>query len=93
MGLVMTMSKSCCRWRQNRCTRAVSISLCEGKAQAMRDFLSRQGVSADSCHAYGDDISDLPMLQAVAFPTVVRGGRELEARAMELGWRVLSPNA
>lgn len=63
----------------------------EGKAAAIRDFLHKRGVNAAHCFAYGDDVSDLPMLQAVGQPTVVSGGRELEARAKVLGWRVIAP--
>lgn len=62
-----------------------------GKAEAIKIFLdSVNGVAMD-CYAYGDDISDLPMLQSVGKPTVVSGGRGLEARARELGWRVITP--
>jgi HAD superfamily hydrolase (TIGR01490 family) len=62
----------------------------EGKAEAIRRFLSERQVPAASCYAYGDDISDLPMLEAVGHPVVVPGGRGLEAQARVLGWRVMS---
>lgn len=63
----------------------------QGKATAIAAFLKHTGVPADICHAYGDDISDLPMLNAVGHPAVVRGGRGLEDHAAKVGWRVLSP--
>lgn len=63
----------------------------EGKALAMRNFLREQGMNPAHCFAYGDDVSDLPMLQAVGRPTVVSGGRKLEAQAKVLGWRVIEP--
>ncbi len=63
----------------------------EGKADAMRVFLSAMGSSAQDCYAYGDDMSDIPMLRAVGNPTVVRGGRYLEVHAQQLGWRIISP--
>ena len=62
-----------------------------GKAEAIRIFLASVNGVAEHCYAYGDDISDLPMLQSVGKPTVVRGGRGLEQRAQELGWRIISP--
>lgn len=62
-----------------------------GKAEAIGEFLSQRQCSPESCFAYGDDISDLPMLRAVGQPTVVSGGRELEARARAMGWRVIAP--
>ncbi len=61
----------------------------EGKAEAIRQFLKEQQVSAADCFAYGDDVSDLPMLQAVGHPVVVAGGRGLETQAREFGWRVI----
>jgi len=63
----------------------------EGKVTAIRTFLDAHGLAADQCYAYGDDISDFPMLEAVGRPTVVTGGRDLEARARSLGWRTIAP--
>lgn len=63
----------------------------EGKAEAMGIFLAAMGAEAQDCYAYGDDVSDIPMLQAVGKPTVVRGGRRLEAHAEQVGWRIISP--
>lgn len=65
----------------------------EGKARALLDFVRRQGVDPAECHAYGDDISDLPMLEQVGHPTVVTGGRALEEQARARGWRLLDLEA
>jgi len=62
-----------------------------GKAEAVRRFLTERGGIAADCYAYGDDISDAPMLDAVGYPTAVLGGRGLQAHAEAKGWRVLSP--
>lgn len=62
-----------------------------GKAEAVRAFLAARDVSPGVCHAYGDDISDAPMLAFVGHPTAVAGGRGLQAHAESLGWRVISP--
>ncbi len=63
----------------------------EGKAVAMRQFLAAVGGNADDCYAYGDDITDVPMLRAVGNPRVISGGRRLEDMAMAAGWQVMSP--
>lgn len=63
----------------------------EGKAEAIRRFLQARQVAPALCFAYGDDVSDMPMLESVGQPTVVSGGRELEQRARTQGWRVISP--
>ncbi len=62
-----------------------------GKVEALQQFLQARGGMPELCHAYGDDVSDLPMLSAVGQPTVVSGGRELEAKARAMGWRVIAP--
>ncbi len=64
----------------------------EGKAEAIELFLRNRNTDRQSCHAYGDDISDLPMLKSVGKPTVVSGGRGLEDYANKVGWRVIAPN-
>lgn len=64
----------------------------EGKATAVRTFLAARGVPAAVCCAYGDDISDAPMLEAVGHPTAVSGGRRLQAYAESRGWRIMAPS-
>ncbi len=63
-----------------------------GKAIAINLFLARHRVSADSCYAYGDDISDSDMLAAVGHPTVVRCNASSELMAENHGWRIIDPN-
>jgi HAD superfamily hydrolase (TIGR01490 family) len=63
----------------------------EGKATAVKAFLAARRVSPAVCSAYGDDISDAPMLALVGAPTVVSGGRGLQTYAEGRGWRVMSP--
>lgn len=63
----------------------------EGKAEAIRAFLKLHRIEAECCYAYGDDVSDLPMLHSVGLPTVVTGGRGLEQMARDLGWRTIAP--
>jgi HAD superfamily hydrolase (TIGR01490 family) len=63
-----------------------------GKVQAIVDFLSAQAcheVSLEDSYAYGDHISDLPMLSSVGNPRVIKGNADLEAYAMQQNWPVL----
>jgi len=63
----------------------------QGKADAVIEFLKANGADASQCFAYGDDISDAPMLSCVGFPYVVKGGRRLEAYAAQQGWPIIDP--
>jgi len=63
-----------------------------GKANAIAAFLARHGGNAATAWAYGDDMSDLPMLAAVGHPVAVVGDPQLEAHARAAGWEVLSPS-
>jgi HAD superfamily hydrolase (TIGR01490 family) len=60
-----------------------------GKAEAVAAFLRRSGTKPSRCFAYGDDISDLPMLSAVGHPTAVIGCPRLAAKAHEMGWQTM----
>lgn len=64
-----------------------------GKAEAIRRLLAARRIDAAACHAYGDDRSDLPMLEAVAHRHVVDGDPVLVAHARANGWEVLSAAA
>lgn len=61
-----------------------------GKADALNLFLSQRGVSASDCYAYGDDLSDLPMLEAVGSAVAVGPNRGLQDLAGQRGWSQLS---
>lgn len=63
-----------------------------GKADAMRLFMENKESHLSDCYAYGDDISDVPMLEIVGHPTAVTGGRRLESYAKEQGWPTINPN-
>ncbi|MDO3383096.1 HAD family hydrolase [Gilvimarinus algae] len=64
----------------------------EGKAEAIRAFIQAIPVNLSECYAYGDDVSDLPMLSLVGYPRVIAGGRALEVHARQHGWPVLAPH-
>ena len=63
-----------------------------GKAEAMRLFMEDKSSQLAECYAYGDDISDVPMLEIVGYPNAVTGGRGLEPYAREHGWNIIHPN-
>ncbi len=63
-----------------------------GKAEALRTFLEKQNSDARECFAYGDDISDIPMLEAVGSPKVVSGQTDLEEYARKLNWEIINPS-
>ena len=53
----------------------------EGKAIAIKAFLSRHGVPSHACWAFGDDLTDMPMLDAVGHPVAVIGDPALATAA------------
>jgi len=66
------------------------------KARAVAEFASWHGLKLDESYAYGDRISDLPMLESVGHPIAVNPGARLERAARLRGWpicdwRALSP--
>jgi phosphoserine phosphatase len=61
----------------------------EGKAKALRQFATVEGISLESSWAYSDSVSDLPMLEAVGHPVAVNPDAELLEIARREGWEVL----
>jgi HAD superfamily hydrolase (TIGR01490 family) len=61
----------------------------EGKRRAVLDFLSRNRARPESCYAFGDHLSDLPMLEAVGHPVVVPGDPALCELARARAWPLL----
>ncbi|MFH9010544.1 HAD family hydrolase [Streptomyces sp. NPDC017943] len=59
------------------------------KADALRSWCAGHGVDPAATTAYGDHVSDLPMLRAAGRGVVVGGDRELRAIAAREGWRLL----
>ncbi len=64
-----------------------------GKRQAMVDFLEESDALACDCYAYGDHLSDLPLLETVGHPRVVAGNTDLVSVARHRGWPVLGTSA
>ncbi len=61
----------------------------QGKAEAICQYLWLNNIEAKNCYAYGDDISDRYMLEAVGHPNVVSGNAELEAWAKEFNYPII----
>ncbi|MGW7089790.1 HAD family hydrolase [Streptomyces sp. NPDC054871] len=63
--------------------------IAEGKREAVRGLLRRYPhISPGDCHAYGDHLSDLPMMAEVGHPTVV--GDDPQLLAALAGARTIS---
>lgn len=58
----------------------------EGKREAIRLYAKKNLINLSNCSAYGDHISDLPMLELVGNPFVVAGDAELDEIASNRGW-------
>lgn len=62
----------------------------DGKARAIECYQEKVGnINFNKCFAYGDHISDLPMLTIVGNPVVVSHCKELVKFATENDWRVI----
>lgn len=83
---------TCLEVRQGRYTGEIEgrQMIGPGKAEAVRAFLDRQGTSAAECFAYGDDITDVPMLESVGHPVAVIGDPRLAEQARHRQWAVLA---
>jgi len=62
----------------------------EAKAVRMRQLAAERGYDLNSCFAYSDSATDLPMLEAVGHPHAVNPDRALRRVATERGWPVLA---
>jgi len=61
----------------------------EGKAVAIRELATREGIDLSESYAYSDSESDLPMMRTVGHPVAVNPDRALERVAREEGWRIM----
>ena len=58
------------------------------KAESILQLALEHGYDLTSSYAYSDSITDLPMLEAVGYPTAVNPDKGLRAIALERGWEV-----
>jgi HAD superfamily hydrolase (TIGR01490 family) len=62
----------------------------EGKAEAVRELASVEGIDLAHSTAYSDSHSDLPFLEAVGNPVAVNPDRDLRRHARDRGWPILA---
>ena len=65
----------------------------EEKGELVRAALAEHGIPAEASSAYGDHISDLPMLEAVGDPVVVGADPALRDVGAQRGWRSIDISA
>ena len=58
------------------------------KAAALRRYAATAGIDLAASVGYGDSVNDLPMLECVGTPIIVRPDRTMERIARERGWQV-----
>ena len=58
----------------------------DGRASLAARLAAEQGVDLSDCHAYGDSISDLPLLEIVGHPAAVNPDFRLAREARRRGW-------
>lgn len=60
----------------------------EAKARAIRSLASKDELNLSQCYAYGNEMTDFPMLACVGHPVVVNPSMRIAQRAAKLGWPV-----
>lgn len=63
----------------------------EGKRLLVQRFLQHHQVDPAQCYAYGDHLSDLPMLELVGHPVVVTRNDDLVSLARSRRWTLMLP--
>jgi alcohol-forming fatty acyl-CoA reductase len=60
----------------------------DGRASHAARLAAEQGLELADCHAYGDSISDLPLLELVGHPHAINPDFRLAREARRRGWPV-----
>jgi len=61
-----------------------------GKVTRLHDWLERHGIVLDDAWFYSDSHNDLPLLELADNPVAVDPDDTMRAKALELGWPVIS---
>ncbi|MCS7187721.1 MAG: HAD-IB family hydrolase [Armatimonadetes bacterium] len=61
----------------------------DGKASAVISYANEHKIDLTKSYAYGDSVSDAPMLACVGNPVAVNPDRRLRQIAIERGWRIV----
>jgi HAD superfamily hydrolase (TIGR01490 family) len=64
-------------------------SIGQGKAEGVIAFIREHNLQAQRCYAYGDDISDIPMLEQVGFPVMVNPDAYSRTLCQERNWNII----
>ncbi len=60
------------------------------KAEAVRRYAAQHGIDLSVSYAYGDDISDVPLLTCVGHPVAVNPDQRLRRLAQQKNWRIVN---
>ncbi len=60
-----------------------------GKAEAIKTYAGEKGIDLRASYAYGDSVSDAPMLECVGNPVAVNPDRKLRRLAIRRGWKIV----
>lgn len=66
------------------------VMIAEGKSEAINEYAAAHGLRLADCAAYGDDVSDLEMMEIVGHPVAI-SGYGLDKIAVERGWELIVP--
>ena len=61
----------------------------DGKKEALIKFCEQRCIKPSDCYAYGDDLSDIPMLESVGYPVCVGKPSALARHAIKHRWAVI----
>lgn len=61
----------------------------EGKVEAIKKYLNSENIQLQNCYAYGDHVSDLPMLNLVGNPAVISRSKDVVSYAKKNGWVII----
>ncbi|MGP2468754.1 HAD family hydrolase [Yersinia sp. 2540 StPb PI] len=62
----------------------------DGKAFVIRQYAEKNNIKLSTCFAYGDDVSDIPMLSCVGHPVCIGEGTKLSNYAADNKWLTVS---
>lgn len=61
----------------------------QGKADGLLAFTRQHGLQPRHCYAYGDDVSDIPMLESVGHPCMVNPNAQVRDMCQQRNWHVI----
>jgi len=60
-----------------------------GKKEAILHFCNKKNIDPEKCYAYGDDVSDIPMMEITGHPICVGKKSNLSIHAILHGWKII----